>query len=273
MAGIYEAEANPGHKLQILFREMFPFSAESQPSFLSRIDDTLEANGELSELAYDSTINYMTRRLITTAKFLKRRVEADGLPDSVFADRLRNFVENEISLPKGKRELVFTLLFECARVSGRNSSERLSRMKRTAIREGRDLRCYFCGIATNLVEDNKHDSPTLDHVWPNSLGGTNSDPNFRVICFNCNNSKATFIDASDFHYEEICLSLGKEDTHFSNEMKRQYEVAIWAKSAFECTRCGKAAVYMGKLQFSRRSVRDSWHFLNIDAYCQEHARE
>jgi 5-methylcytosine-specific restriction endonuclease McrA len=274
MVNVYEPDVNPGHKLQIILKEIFPYLDDSKPSFISSLDDALGADGEFGNLVYDSAINYLVRRLISTARFFKRQIESEGLPNSVLVNTLRNFVERQINLPPNKTELIFTLLFECAKVSGRKpSSEKLKRMKRNAIREGKDLYCHICGIATNLVDENEYNSATLDHIWPNSLGGSSSDQNLRIVCYNCNKGKANYIEASDFHYEQICLSVGKEDLSFSTEMKRTYEVAIWSKNNFECLKCSKPTEYIGKLQFSRRNTNDSWHFLNIDAYCQNHARE
>lgn len=269
----YEAELNPGHQLQILLKELFPLDTNNT-SFLFRIDNALLANGELTELVYNSTINYMVRRLITTAKFLKRKIEANGLSDGVLATNLRGFIENELNLPTNKTERVFTLLFECSKVSGRKPPPtKLKRIKNRARREGKELRCHICGIETNLVNENIDESATLEHIWPNSLGGASEDPNLVITCQKCNNNKKAYIEANDFHYEEICLSTDKDDDSFAVELNMGYKVALWAKSDYQCTRCGKPAVYMGTLQFSRRNTNDSWHFLNIDAYCQQHARE
>jgi hypothetical protein len=54
-------------------------------------------------------------------------------------------------------------------------------------------------------------------------------------------------------------------------MTREYEIALWAKSNFKCKICGKPASNVGKLKLSRINLDDSWHFLNIDAYCEQHA--
>lgn len=40
--------------------------------------------------------------------------------------------------------------------------------------------CVLCGST---------DSPTLDHIWPWSKGGTHEPTNLRVLCRSCNSSK------------------------------------------------------------------------------------
>jgi hypothetical protein len=264
MANFLEDDISPGQQLQILLKKMYSMDADKTSSFVSRIDTALRSDGELVETIYNSTINYMTRRLITTARYLKRKSESEGASDRDFIYNLRNFLGNELSLPGDKIELILMLLRECVRVSERE----LTRKTIKRIRSQRGS-CYICGIVLNMDEENQYDSATVEHLWPNSIGGADKDYNLKLACKKCNESKASYIDASDYHYEEICLKSDKEDESFSIDMKRVYEMALWAKSDYKCAVCGKDALYMGKLEFGRRNPRDSWHFLNINAYCTE----
>lgn len=119
------------------------------------------------------------------------------------------------------------------------------------------------------LEQTKY-SIQIEHIWPKEMGGKDDDDNLKAACEQCNQSKQSYIDASDFHYEEICLITDKTDNNFETELNWQYRVALWAKNNYECVRCGKPAQYKGTLEFVRSNPNDSWHFLNIDTYCEDH---
>ncbi|HKQ05752.1 MAG TPA: HNH endonuclease [Blastocatellia bacterium] len=268
MTTSFEEDVSPGQQLHVLLKRMFPMDDGNDSSFAARIDYALRADGELVEIMYNSTINYMTRRLITTARYLKRKSEKEGASDRDFIYTLRRFLENELHIPGDKIELILVLLRECVRMSEKELTRKTIRRIRAQRRN-----CYICGIVLNRDEDQPYDSATVEHLWPQSIGGADKDYNLKLACKNCNESKASYVDASDYHYEEMCLISDKEDESFSADMSRVYEVAIWAKNGYKCTVCAKDAVYMGKLNFGRRNPRDSWHFLNIDAYCSRHLPE
>lgn len=268
------ADINPGQQLQIILRQIYDPYAEDKGSFVSKVDDALIAEGEFKQLVYDSTINYVLRRLITTAEFIKRSVEKNNLPESRYVYKLRAFLNSQLHIPTDKVEHILALLILCTKVSRKTPTPKmLSRIRKSAAGRGGQMSCYICGIALQDSRPGVYDSAEVEHVWSNAMGGSNEDFNLKMSCLRCNKSKASFIDASDYHYEEMCLVSHKEDEHYSTEMRRDYEVALWAKNDFKCMRCQKPALIVGKLDFGRRNLDDSWHFLNINVYCREHNHE
>jgi 5-methylcytosine-specific restriction endonuclease McrA len=238
-------------------------------TFVSRIDAALLAEGDFAELVYNSCINYMVRRLITTAEYLKRKCDKEGLPDPGrrFIISLRSFIRNETDIPDRGIEKILILLVECTHARNREPTLfAKERVRKDARNQG--VRCYICGRELDFAQ---HDLVVVEHVWPKAVGGGNETFNLRMCCSDCNSRKADYVDASDFHYEEISLVSDKGDEHFSNELRGEYRVALWAKSAYTCVICGKPASYVGELELDRRNPNDSWHFLNIDAYCGQHA--
>ena len=265
------AEFNPGEQLQLLLKELYPPDSGAKPSFVSRLDDALMTAGDFAELVYNSCINYMVRRLITTAEYLRRRIDKQGLadPDRKLVVELRSFIREETTIPDRKGEKLLVLLLECLRVRNKEpTSKTKKRIRRVARSEG--VRCYICG---RELDFDQAGSAVVEHIWPSAFGGANEDFNLGVSCSECNNSKASYIDASDFHYEEICLVGSKDDEHFPLELRRDYRVALWAKSHCKCIVCGRPASYLGELELCRRNPNDSWHFINVDAYCGKHACE
>src|SRR6185295_3285689 len=253
MAELANGEIHPGQELRRLLREMYPPQAE-QLSTIARLDAALMADGEFHQLVYESSINYMLRRLVTTATYLRRRVDSAGLPESRFIYNLRTFLSNELSLPTNRVEILLALLMACTQVSKRTPTRKTLRRARRSEREAAGALCYICGGDLDHTQGNLHNSAMIDHLWPRSLGGPNEGDNLRLACRQCSEKKGNFLDASDFHYEQISLVSDKGDEHFSAEMRRTYEIALWSKNEFKCMRCGKPASVLGRLEFGRRNL-------------------
>ena len=269
MSGDKVEEYNPGQQLQFLLREIYPPDSKDKASFVQRIDNGLIAEGDFDELVYNSCINYVVRRLITTAEFFSRQCEGEGLPDPDrrLVVKLRKFVREETHIPHKESEKVLDLLLECLRVRGRQPTPTTKKRIRRIARD-RGMRCYICGRELDFDDSA---SVTVDHKWPNALGGADQDFNLKAACSSCNSNKADYMDASDFHYEEICLVGDKGDGNFRTELCSHYRVALLAKSDYSCVICGKPSAKVGELRFARRNLNDSWHFINVDAYCGKHA--
>ncbi|NJP12456.1 MAG: HNH endonuclease [Leptolyngbyaceae cyanobacterium RU_5_1] len=62
-----------------------------------------------------------------------------------------------------------------------SSREKRSKKKRIVKRDGN--RCCWC------KKQLKDDQMTIEHLTPQSLGGSDSIENLRIACFKCNNSR------------------------------------------------------------------------------------
>lgn len=263
---------NPGQELQLFLRELIPLDRENDRSFVGRIDDALMADGDFLTITYESAVNYMVRRLITTAEYLRRKYDPVTFPGERYIIEIRRFLRDFTRIPPSKLERILTLLLICLRERDRELTQKTKNRVRRDARQ-RLLGCYICGGSFNYDQENEFNSFEVEHVWPHQMGGRNDDSNLKGACRKCNASKADYLEAADFHYEEICLVKDKTDNSFNVDFHWRYKVAIAAKSRFRCSQCGKPAEYGGEVQFGRRELSDSWHYLNIDAYCSEHVPE
>lgn len=128
--------------------------------------------------------------------------------------------------------------------------------------------CYICGKALDFEGKDRDRFATADHIWPRSLGGLNDRENIKMACGECNNKiKRNRIDYRDYHYELISLASAEEEAGFLAELEPMYRVAVYAKSNYTCASCGQPAYRIGKLLVGRIDKADSWHFLNLVAYC------
>lgn len=261
-------EGNSGEALRSLLQELFPFG--STDSYLERIDTALLADGQLSLLAYRSTINYLVRRLISTAVMLERRALAANAPESVLEQEVRRFINVELNLPRigFKTEQIVGLLMECLRVR----SENLPAAAGTRSRHGQSGLCYICGRTLDFVTAGLTESAELEHIFPREMGGSSKwERNLAYACHKCNQTKQSYIDDSDFHYEEMCLSVEEDSESFDCAFQYVYKVAAWTKANFRCEICGTEASRVGELSLLRRNENDGWHLLNMAAYCPSHA--
>jgi hypothetical protein len=291
-------DINPGHLLRRILEVAIPFEANSESSFVKRIDGVIKAEDEFSYLLYQSSINYLTRRLISTASFLKVKYDKreeiyEDIEERIlepFPDRLRSFLTEFTDFEGRLIEILIPVLQRC--LDTKNQSRKLSRKKKKRIRKNQtnehgELRCYICGCSlsesnpTFEVEDLESDAEPSDktstsnyvfdiieHVWPKGLGGSRKEFNLKVSCNRCTDDKQEYIDFSDFHYEEICVAKAEEEDNFEKDFKRIYKVALWSKNNYSCTICGAKAEEVGRLTLKRRNPEDGWHFLNVDSYCE-----
>ncbi len=267
-------DINPGLLLRQLLERLYP--PDSQPDaitagspFTLRVDNALMSDGELAFLMYNSAINYMVRRLITAAHYFRKKSEGNDL---IFREKLRSFLRDYTRLSNNAQSQVLALLPACTATRKKEPSDTTKRRIREQY-ERRKLGCYICGREIDYSTSGPiylKSKSEVEHVWPKSLGGISLESNLALACSVCNQRKRDFIDASDFHYEEISLITDESDESFDKDLPVEYRIAVAAKSEFKCAECGKPASEQGELYFARRDQSDSSHFLNIQAYCSRH---
>jgi hypothetical protein len=260
--------ASPGKQLQLVIQELFPMGL-SDRSFITKIDNGLFTNGRLTDLIYSGAINYVVRRLICTGEYLRRKFDVEMGSNTLFVQKLRSFVYSELDIPKNRMERLISLIYLCVEERARTITQvRKQRLLSAAHSKG--WRCFFCGTSLEFVRKGQPNSATVDHLWPRAMGGKSESPNLVVACMSCNQAKADYVDASDYHFEEMCLVTDKGDDQFEADFKRQYRMAILTSSNYRCATCEVPASYVGELTFSRLEEDDIWHFLNVGVYCGEH---
>lgn len=261
---------NPGEKLRKILEELFPSDFSSGQSCVNKIDSALLAEGELASLVYRSTINYLLRRLISTAVYIDKKREKEGLPKFGVQNELRNFINRNLVIRnKSTVEKIVALLIECIKAKEETTPSSVVK----AVKSRGETLCYICGRQLNFATKSQMDSAEMEHVFPRNLGGSSkAEDNLKYGCFKCNQGKKSYADDSDYHYEEICLMTDEEldEESFKKSFEHTYKLAIRSKNQYSCHICNEPAVKRGELHFARRNPEDSWHFLNIDTYCAKH---
>jgi 5-methylcytosine-specific restriction endonuclease McrA len=208
-----------------------------------------------------------------TAEHFRRKYSPDRYGEYRHREELRKFLRDYTRYKDRQIDTIVVLLDQCLLARDDDPTDReKARIRRDARNKGRH--CYTCGEELDYQNNESWLFASVDHYWPKSMGGLSNPDNLQVTCKRCNNhDKKDFVDASDYHFEEITLVSASYEEYMSRERNRQYEVAVFAKTYFTCAVCGQPADRVGKLHIGRRELSDSWHFLNLVAYCSEHTPE
>ena len=263
---------SPGYKLREVLEEIFPYQPQNS-NFIFKIDRSINADENFALLSYYSSLNYLIRRLIVGADFIKRKYNIEGLPAEKYLGEIKKYIYTTYNFPPTKVEDIYDLIVES--VTERN--RKLSQAKKDAVLKAgksRDLGCYICG--KELIYDkrgypeNHPDIAEVEHLWPKSLGGSNELFNLEVCCFQCNKGKANHIDVADYHYEKFFVIKDRSDVDFFSDFHRSFIVASHLRNDCKCIRCNKLAIHQNRLYLNRRDSSEGWHMLNIDSYCSKH---
>ncbi len=260
---IEQSDLYPGQKLKSFLKEHY----SQGRSYLTKIDGDFNANGNIETYFYESSINYLVRRLITAAKLMYGVFKAQG--DLRIKSEIRVYLEYYSPFQGSELQYVSNILVECCRVSEDDFN---STSKKAVDYQAKryNWNCYSCGCKFNYDKENMPDSPTHDHNWPRMMGGASEQENIRLMCFKCNSKyKSDYIDTYDYHFEQISLLHNSYSDWESKEkgFNGVYEFAVLAKSEFCCAGCGQPAYKVGDLKMGPIVSSDSWHFFNLTAYC------
>lgn len=264
---------NPGEELKKYLKVLVPkgslFSDEDleESDYISRIDYYFKHESEYFDLVYESSINFLLRRLIKSAHYFKKKSEK--LDDYSHLDNTRNYLEENTRFGEEEIERILVLLDIIINYSKRTPSPGT---KKSLLRKARedDLPCYICGRAIDFNDCKSWEFVQIEHCWPQKMGGANTPFNLKIACRKCNSNKEEYIDSSDFHYEHIAYKTILEENINHVEFKYPHKLAIWAKSNFSCTICERSAAEVGALKLGRKNKDDTWHYMNIVAFCDEH---
>src|SRR5256885_9635856 len=108
------SDFNPGQELKDFLTELYPSDANT---FLERMDSDLMSDGKLVNVFYSSCINYLVRRLITTAEFYRRKYPSE------WKLKLRKFLRNYTRYRDRQIDTLILLLSKCLAARDGNPSE------------------------------------------------------------------------------------------------------------------------------------------------------
>jgi len=254
----------PLHELKALLKEEY---FDDKKSYLNQADRDFNADGQINDLFYGSFINFLIRRLITATIYIHKKYAPLG--DGRIKGELRSYIQYYTAFNGQKKDKLVDILFRCVEASFDDFNKDDKKAAKFQAKK-HDWKCFACGCELDLDDEQVDNYATNDHNWPKGFGGLSELGNLRLLCKPCNNQfKKDYIDVSDYHYEEIALrhltyaDFEKEEKKYN----RRFEFVVLAKSNFSCVGCKLPAYKVGELKMGRLETDDSWHFLNLGAYC------
>ncbi len=255
-------ECQPGEELKDYLETIYPLKPSRT---FDEMDNDLRADGELTSIIYESSILYVLRRLVATTEHFYRVSGENKIATNI---ALRSYLRNYTRYSDEQVNKLSKLLLPCMETARDAFSEG---DKNTAKQQRRMYQwsCFVCG-----KEMDDSNIPTADHFWPRGMGGLSNSGNLRMVCQICNNNhKRDNINHADYHYEEIAISATDYKHYKGSGHPKVHEVAVFAKSKYQCVVCNEPAYRVGELTIGRIDLKDGWHYLNLAAFCLKHKPE
>ena len=181
-----EIDRSPGPFLKSIISRIIDNGPDG---FISNADTFCESDNKFIELTKKSVINYLVRRVITSAIHIWKVNGNPSIDDHVFIRNLRRDISRQFQLKEKDLELTLLCLHKIIENYKQNSIPDgiRNKMKRNA-KEGKD-KCYLSGYNLEFKEGLDH-SYSLDHIWPQMLGGASAEYNLMVASRTFNSTRS-----------------------------------------------------------------------------------
>jgi hypothetical protein len=172
----------PGHALYTYLEGRYPQRATAD--WLQAISDDFQCP-ELPDLIHESTILMQVRRLLGAARWYRELFVS--MAERKYDD---DYLRGRLGFTHAEARVLRALVFRAVEAGERDISTRdreqlLSRAKEL----GRP--CELCGGPIDYFDRTAFNSFSLDHVWPQALGGTSDRSNLRIACRRCNEQRSS----------------------------------------------------------------------------------
>jgi hypothetical protein len=151
------------------------------------------------------------RRLITSVSYLQRKL--DRRNDGLFETEIKKFVENNFKVRRPSEEFdkIVNLMILSLEEKEKNIN---TQAKRNTLKKQGQTSCYICNrevdFSSHSISSGVPLSAQVEHLWPQSLGGSSELGNLQIVCQECNSKKEDFLDTSDYHYSVFGIHLGQD---------------------------------------------------------------
>jgi hypothetical protein len=224
---------------------------------------------DLEDFLKRSTALMVLRRLLWNAEWYQTRFVHDEISIMRFE---KDYLLGVYGFgPEGRRELGI-LVFKAVEASKKDIPPGLwNRLREQASRL--NTRCQLGGCEIDYDADNPppQQSFSLDHIWPQSLGGSSEIQNLRVACRDCNSKRQNLAEPCDAHYEHFHVKTERSGGNFLSELDKNFRMAALLRADFRCQMCDKPVDIMeGGLDFLQEKRDENYHMFNILVACRSH---
>lgn len=223
-----------------------------------RMETDFDFDG-LTDILVRASILTIQRKLINTRKMHHKEAAGDwplGLA------RFDSFLSAKIYDPKLRGPLL-DLVESAFRAASADITDKAKKAVLSFCRE-EGLPCGYCGdtLIYNPKASSTQQQATLDHIWPQSLGGRGAAPNLRLSCRQCNSQRQ---DATGMHDLDFARCHVTQSKHFTN----QHKLAIALENNQTCGRCRSQVpeIRSDLKNYQRFRNNESFGLLNTEFVC------
>lgn len=273
MKGIVVAELlTPGERLFNWILDTYKQRRASEDSWIHALSTNFDIDPyQFEDYLMRSSGFMLLRRLLWNASWYERQYGYVGKYELIVIFE-RYYLRDVLGFSGTEVRSLSRLTFNAVEESQRDITSGLFHSLKGKYRLS-DQGCQLCGVAIDYNSSDQDNSFSLDHIWPQSLGGTSDEWNLRVACRLCNSKRKNFVEASDTHYEHFHVKRVRatDEAGFLTELNWDFRMAALLRAGFACEICGKDVDKMdGWLDFLQRNRAESYQMFNIMVACKTH---
>jgi hypothetical protein len=157
-------------------------------------------------------------RLVISARWALQRLDGAALVENY----VRSAVINELLIDYGQITPIYHYVMAAAQASVTGVSTSLRR----EIYEAHGLACYSCGVQLDRHSSDDKNSATIEHLWPQSLGGDSDFRNLLPACRACNTNRNEHADWPAFWFQSCFLAPRPSEEAIERAVSLRTRVAL-----------------------------------------------
>ena len=157
-------------------------------------------------------------RLVLSARWAFQRLDGAALVENY----VRSAVLNELLIDYAEITPVFNYVMAAAQASVIGVSTSLRR----EVYDAHGLVCYACGVTLDRRSNDDKNSATIEHLWPQSLGGDSDFRNLLPACMACNSNRNEHADWPAFWFQSCFLGPRPSEEAIERAVSHRTRVAL-----------------------------------------------
>jgi len=262
----------PGQLLFHWILNRYEHQRIDQTSWVTSVSDEFDVP-QLEEFLLRSTALMLLRRLLWNAQWYESRFVDEAVTMSRYE---KDYLSDVTRLSSIELHRLCIMVYNAVRASKKDISPGLFNSLRKRA-ETSSQRCQLGGCAIDYSAKDGHNAFSLDHIWPQSLGGSSEDWNLRVACKDCNTKRQNLVEAADSHYEHFHARTdgpAGAPNSLPSELNSSFRLAALLRADFRCELCGsRVDETAGGLDFVRSNRYENYHMFNIQVMCDSHGKQ
>lgn len=249
---------------------------------------------EMSEVVRQRTTGYIVSRLIVEARRVRRGFSDEPLGETAeryLTQLLDDLVDRILDVSEANRNRASDLLLKITRRLSLKQGEATPGQANAieTFAEASGHRCYICAAPLryrpfdektiqHLTPDKQESAAfehnrrryELEHIYPQSKGGTRSPHNLASCCRECNKFKDDLTTFAELQIEPIIV-VSDDPTRVKETFGARQRFGLFWRQQGRCRSCAQPFYekHDERLFVVRREKSDAYHFLNTQIICGE----